>query len=85
MTDATRVLFFQNEAFIFYSGFTEKYLLPGHNLIINKLLERDFDQVHVSKKYANKKFLKASVFAIQWALANGTDGALHELDMVLAD
>ena len=57
----------QNDAFIFYSGFTEEHLIPGHNLLVEKLTEEGFHKQYVCKKYANKKFLKASVFAIEWA------------------
>ena len=52
---------------MFYSGYTEEQLIPGHNFIIEKLVEAEFDKQYVSRKYANKKFLKASLFAIQWA------------------
>jgi G2/mitotic-specific cyclin 2 len=55
---------------VFYSGYTEKQVLPGHQLLIEKLLERNFSKLHVTKKYAHKRFLKASVFAIQWARAH---------------
>jgi hypothetical protein len=60
----------QDEAFIFYSGFTEEYLIPGHKLLIEKLTEDNFQKQYVCKKYANKKFLKASIFAIEWARAH---------------
>ncbi|KAI0368728.1 hypothetical protein BV20DRAFT_435749 [Pilatotrama ljubarskyi] len=56
-----------NEAFVYYSGFTEEHLLPGHKLLVEKLTEEDFSQQHVCKKYATKKFLKASLYAIDWA------------------
>ncbi|KLO17149.1 hypothetical protein SCHPADRAFT_821952 [Schizopora paradoxa] len=56
-----------NEAFVFYSGYTEDHLIHGHRLIIEKLQERGFDKLGVSKKYANKKFLKASTYAVTWA------------------
>lgn len=60
----------QNDAFVFYSGFTEEHVLTGHNLIMEKLNEIGFDRLYVSRKYANKKFLKASIFAIEWARSN---------------
>lgn len=63
----TNILFPQNEAFIFHSGFTEEQLLPGHALLVDKLVEQNFSKQYVYKKYANKKFLKASVFAQDWA------------------
>lgn len=56
-----------SEPFVFYSGYTEEHLLPGHRLLISKLVEDGFDQQHVVKKYADKKFLKASTYAIHWA------------------
>ncbi|KAH6908989.1 cyclin [Coprinopsis sp. MPI-PUGE-AT-0042] len=56
-----------NEAFVFYSGFTEEQLIPGFDLLVSKLAEKDFSKQYVCKKYANKKFLKASVFAIEWS------------------
>lgn len=56
-----------NEAFVFYSGYTEEQLIPGHELLVEKLTEENFSRQYVCRKYANKKFLKASVFAIEWA------------------
>ncbi|RDX57574.1 hypothetical protein OH76DRAFT_1334656 [Lentinus brumalis] len=56
-----------NEAFVYYSGFTEEHLQPGHKLLIEKLTEEGFNEQHVCKKYATKKFLKASLYAIEWA------------------
>ncbi|KIK10139.1 hypothetical protein K443DRAFT_81195 [Laccaria amethystina LaAM-08-1] len=56
-----------NEAFVFYSGYTEEQLIPGHELLVEKLTEDNFSRQYVCRKYANKKFLKASVFAIEWA------------------
>ncbi|KAI0671587.1 cyclin-like protein [Trametes maxima] len=56
-----------NEAFVYYSGFTEEHLLPGHKLLVEKLAEDEFAQQHVCKKYATKKFLKASLYAVDWA------------------
>ena len=40
-------------------------------LIVGKLLEHGFEKQYVSRKYASKKFLKASVYAIEWARTNG--------------
>lgn len=57
----------QNEAFVFHSGYIEEQLLPGHDLLVEKLTENNFHKQYVCRKYANKKFLKASVFAIEWA------------------
>jgi G2/mitotic-specific cyclin 2 len=55
---------------VFFSGHTEEQLLPGHNLLAEKLTENNFSRQYVCKKYANKKFLKASLFAIEWARVN---------------
>jgi G2/mitotic-specific cyclin 2 len=60
---------------VFYSGFTEEQLITGHEQLVEKLREPNFSRQYVCKKYANKKFLKASVFAIAWAKAHGTSTA----------
>ncbi|KAF8523253.1 cyclin-like protein [Gautieria morchelliformis] len=57
-----------NEAFVYYSGFTETQLEPGHDLLVEKLTEPNFDTQYIYKKYLNKKFLKASNFARDWAI-----------------
>ncbi|KAF8896264.1 cyclin-like protein [Infundibulicybe gibba] len=67
-----------NEAFIFYSGFTEEQLLPGHEMLVQKLTEENFAQQYVYKKYAYKKFLKASVFAVEWASVHVKEEGLVE-------
>ncbi|RPD61100.1 hypothetical protein L226DRAFT_462685 [Lentinus tigrinus ALCF2SS1-7] len=56
-----------NEAFVYYSGFTEEHLQHGHKLLVEKLAEEGFHEQHVCKKYATKKFLKASLYAVEWA------------------
>jgi hypothetical protein len=55
---------------VFYSGYTEEQLITGHEQLVEKLTEPNFSKQYVCKKYANKKFLKASVFAIEWAKAH---------------
>lgn len=60
----------QDEAFIYYSNFTEAQLVPGAQLLCDRLIESDFESVYVYKKYANKKFLRASTFARDWAQSN---------------
>jgi len=67
-----------NEAFVFFSGYTEEQLIPGHQMLIEKMNEENFSRQYVYKKYANKKFLKASVFATQWAKIHIHDGAYDE-------
>ncbi|KAI6116864.1 cyclin [Pisolithus croceorrhizus] len=59
-----------NDAFVFYSGFVDEHLEPGHRWICEKLLEENSTQLYVCQKYAHKKFLKASLFAIDWAKNN---------------
>ena len=39
-------------------------------MLIQKLVEADFHKQYVCKKYANKKFLKASIYAIDYARNN---------------
>ena len=39
-------------------------------LLCERLVEEDFESVYVYKKYANKKFLRASTFARDWAQNN---------------
>ncbi|EIM90772.1 uncharacterized protein STEHIDRAFT_48903 [Stereum hirsutum FP-91666 SS1] len=53
--------------FVHYSGYTEEYLLPGYQHLINKLNQEGFEKQYVVKKYANKKFLKASLYALEYA------------------
>nr|ODN98834.1 cyclin [Cryptococcus depauperatus CBS 7855] len=59
-----------NDAFVYYSNFTESQLVNGASLLCERLVEPDFESVYVYKKYANKKFLRASTFAREWALTN---------------
>jgi hypothetical protein len=64
------ILWNQDDAFVFYSNFTEAQLVPGASLLCERLVEHDFETVYVYKKYANKKFLRASQFARDWALTH---------------
>ncbi|KAL7423468.1 B-type cyclin [Cryptotrichosporon argae] len=59
-----------NDAFVFYSNYTEIQLVPAAQLLCARLLEQDFETCYVYKKYANKKFLRASAFAREWAQAS---------------
>ncbi|KII89899.1 hypothetical protein PLICRDRAFT_108799 [Plicaturopsis crispa FD-325 SS-3] len=70
-----------NDNFVYYSGYTEAQLLPGHIQLVEKLTETDFGKQYVCKKYANKKFLKASLFAINWA-SNNLAQELHHADTI---
>ena len=47
----------------------------GFKYMVQKLVHENFEEQYVCRKYANKKFLKASVYAIQWARANQSDYA----------
>lgn len=66
-----------NEAFVFYSGYTEDQLVEGHDMLVEKLTERNFSRQYVCRKYAHKKFLKASSFAIEWAKVQVNGGVLE--------
>lgn len=68
-----------NEAFVYYSGYTEEQLMPGFRMMLEKLAEEGFSKQYVCKKYANKKFLKASVFAIEWAISHLSSSDSHEM------
>jgi len=63
---------------VFYSEFTEEQLLPGHEMLVEKLTEKDIMSQWVCKKYAQKKFLKASIFAVRWAHVYGKGEAVPE-------
>ena len=57
----------QNDAFVFYSGYTEEQLEPGYHMLVEKLTEPGFDKLYLYKKYAHKKVLKAAVYALEKA------------------
>lgn len=59
-----------DEGFVYYSGFAEEQLIPAANLLLEKLLEEGFGDHFVCRKYSNKKFLRASIFARDWARRN---------------
>ncbi|KAH9178145.1 cyclin [Lactarius sanguifluus] len=56
-----------NDAFVFYSGYTEEQLEPGYHMLVEKITEPGFDKLYLYKKYAHKKFLKAAVYALEKA------------------
>jgi hypothetical protein len=56
------------EPFVYHSRYTGEQLQQGFEYIIEKIAEPDFDSQYVYKKYANKRFLKASIFARDWAV-----------------
>lgn len=59
-----------DEGFVYYSGFCEEQLIPGANLLLEKLAEPAFADVFVCKKYEHRRFLRASMYARDWALRN---------------
>ncbi|KAI0264389.1 cyclin-like protein [Gloeopeniophorella convolvens] len=52
-----------NDAFVFYSGFTEEQIEPGYWMLVEKIAEPGFRKTYLYAKYMNKKFLKAAVYA----------------------
>ena len=62
---------------MFYSGYTEAHLIPGHNYIIEMLATKDFTKQNICRKYACKRFLKASLFAVEWARTNGLTAEMN--------
>ncbi|KAJ7773200.1 cyclin [Mycena metata] len=68
-----------DEAFVYYSGYTEDQLVPGHDMLVEKLTERNFSRQYVCRKYSHKKFLKASTFAIEWAKVQINGGAVERM------
>ncbi|KAI7961307.1 hypothetical protein MJO28_001796 [Puccinia striiformis f. sp. tritici] len=57
-----------SDAFVFYSGYTEAQLITPMTFLIEFLSTDGFEDRFVYKKYANRKFLKASIFARNQAL-----------------
>lgn len=83
MTDSI-VCGFQDESFVYYSGYTEEHLRPGHALLVRKLAEPGFEKLCVYKKYANKKFLKVAYYALVWVAERYAEEACMN-DMVLEE
>ncbi|EMD34770.1 hypothetical protein CERSUDRAFT_116962 [Gelatoporia subvermispora B] len=61
-----------------YSSYPESALIPTANLMLNYVLKPIRHQSFF-KKYASKKFLKASVFVREWALERWEEGAMVSL------
>lgn len=59
----------QSEGFIFYSGFTAEQLEQGHEYLLETIGGEEFGRNFICKKYAHKKFLKASTFSREWVAA----------------
>lgn len=77
--DTNETFLFQNEAFVFYSGYLEEQLVQGHEMLVEKLTERNFAGQYVYKKYSHRKFLKASKFAVEWAKVQVNGGAVEAM------
>lgn len=56
-----------NDAFIYYSGHVEEELRMGHDFIVEALAQPEFESQYIYKKYTSRKFLKASLYACNWA------------------
>ncbi|KAF9514551.1 hypothetical protein BS47DRAFT_1294990 [Hydnum rufescens UP504] len=56
-----------NDAFVFYSNYTGPQLEPGYEFILETIAAPSFSQTHTYRKYSHKRFLKASMFAREWA------------------
>lgn len=67
-----------DEGFVYYSNFCEEQLIPGANLLLEKLVDPTFGDQFVCRKYAGRKFLKASLFARDWAKRNTFGGPIPE-------
>jgi len=50
----------------------------GHEFIVEALARPDFNQQYIFKKYMSKRFLKASVYACDWAAAHWQGGSDEE-------
>lgn len=57
----------QSEPFIYYSKYTETQLVTPTSFILSAIAAEDFADKFIYQKYSSKKFLKASIFARQWA------------------
>lgn len=59
----------QNANLVHYSGFSEDELLPAAQLMLNYILRpRDKQAESFVKKYASKKYMKASTYSRDWAV-----------------
>ncbi|CAD6572617.1 MAG: hypothetical protein CYPHOPRED_004899 [Cyphobasidiales sp. Tagirdzhanova-0007] len=56
-----------SNGFIFYSKYTESHLATPTSFLLSAIAADDFEERFVYQKYSSKKFLKASIFARQWA------------------
>ncbi|KUI65744.1 G2/mitotic-specific cyclin-B [Cytospora mali] len=63
----------------FYAGYTEEEIEPVLHLMVD-YLARPVVHEAFFKKYASKKFLKASILTRQWAKKNAVAFEIHDLD-----
>lgn len=66
----------------FYAGYTEQEIEPVLHLMVD-YLARPVAHEAFFKKYASKKFLKASILTRQWAKKNAAVFGINNLDQVL--
>jgi G2/mitotic-specific cyclin 1/2 len=65
-----------------YSGYKEEELLPCANVLLNYILKYpQHDAIY--KKYASRKFCKASVYMRSWALERWDEGSDVDLGACL--
>jgi hypothetical protein len=67
-----------NDAFVYYSNFTEEQLEPGFEYLVETIAAQGFTATHTYRKYCSKRFLKSSLFARTWTQSrwiNGIDRA----------
>ncbi|KAH8831251.1 cyclin-like protein [Flagelloscypha sp. PMI_526] len=68
-------------AFVYFSDYTEEQLREGHRMLCERIAARDFTKLFVCKKYANRRYLKASIYALQWVkVAQSGVGAVQAMD-----
>ncbi|KAI0674570.1 cyclin-like protein [Trametes maxima] len=67
-----------------YSSYRERDIVPTANLMLNYILKPVRHQSFY-KKYASKKFLKASVFVRDWALERWEEASQVDLEAELPD
>jgi hypothetical protein len=64
-----------------YSTYSEEEITPTAQLMLNYLLSPEFpEHAQFHKKYASRKYMKASVFCRDWALDCFPDAANDDYD-----
>lgn len=67
----------QNANLVHYSGFSEDELLPAAQLMVNYILRpREKQAESFVKKYASKKYMKASTYSRDWAVGRYRDDGI---------